>query len=161
MRETLYYVSWALGSMSGPPFIASFLAIVLSLFSFSVVAQTDEVPIRSPESIEGVTKVDAEGVVNLVNKLPSLLIIDSRLTTNRSFGYIEGSIGLPDTETDCQSLGQKINDKNRPVLFYCNGPKCGRSAVAIEVAKTCGYSTLYWFRGGIEEWRNKGYPLLK
>ena len=135
--------------------LASFLSFPLALIA------DDSVPIRAPEHIEGVTKVDAEGMVKLFNTIPNLPIIDSRLTTNRSFGYIEGSINLPDTETNCQSLAKVLPDKKQSALFYCNGPKCGRSAVAINVAKECGYSNLYWFRGGIEEWRQKGYPLLK
>lgn len=120
-----------------------------------------EPKIRSPEFIDGVTKVDAEGVIDLLGKSASLQIIDSRLTENRSFGYIEGSVSLPDSDTNCTTLSEKLPDKSQPALFYCNGPKCGRSAVALKIALACGYKTLYWFRGGIEEWRGKNYPLLK
>ena len=39
--------------------------------------------------------------------------------------------------------------------------KCGRSAKAIVIALQCGYSNIYWFRGGFEEWLSKGYPYLQ
>lgn len=127
----------------------------------SVPTQANEPEIRSPEFIDGVNKVNAEGLIQLLGQLPNLRIIDSRLTANRTFGYIEGSVSLSDSDTNCDSLSKTLSEKSQPVLFYCNGPKCGRSAVAVEIARECGYNALYWFRGGIEEWREKGYPLLK
>lgn len=138
-----------------------YLLLGTQLFgSVAIASQDDGVPIRSPEQVEGALRVDAEGLIALVSTKPGLTLIDSRLTTNRSFGYIEGSIGLPDSDTRCDTLAAIAPGKTQPLLFYCNGPKCGRSAVAVEVARECGYSNLYWFRGGIEEWREKGYPLL-
>lgn len=136
--------------------------LLFVLFSFPAASMGQEqVPIRSPEQIEGVVRVDAEELIDLVNRLPPLVLIDSRLATNRTFGYIEGSISLPDSRTDCESLARLSSDLKRPLLFYCNGPKCGRSALAAETALQCGHQEIYWFRGGIEEWRDKGYPLLR
>ena len=59
------------------------------------------------------------------------------------------------------SLARVISAKDRPVLFYCNGVKCGRSAVAVTIARQCGYTRLYWYRGGFEDWKRKNYPYLK
>jgi len=135
------------------PIIASAL---LCLISFSVVAK-----IVSPETIKGTTRVSAEEFIELISKIPNLTIIDSRIKSDRKQGYVEGSLSLPDVETNCNSLATKIKDKAAPTLFYCNGVKCGRSAKAIKVAVKCGYSNLYWFRGGFEEWLAKGYPYVQ
>jgi len=105
--------------------------------------------------------VDAEGVLALVEKMPRLVIVDSRIAMDRKQGYLEGSISLPDTETNCASLARVISAKDRPALFYCNGVKCGRSVVGVTTAKQCGYTHLYWYRGGFEDWKQKGYPYLK
>jgi rhodanese-related sulfurtransferase len=119
----------------------------------------------SPQEIRGATKVSAEEVFTLFGKTPDLVIVDSRLaagpSSGRANGYIEGSLSLPDTKTNCASLARIIQRKNTPSLYYCNGPKCIRSAKAIEVALKCGYTNIYWFRGGFEEWLNKGYPAIK
>jgi len=115
----------------------------------------------APENIPGVTRVDAEAVISLVEKTPRLVIIDSRIAMDRKQGYLEGSVSLPDTETNCASLARVISAKNRPALFYCNGVKCGRSVVGVTTAKHCGYTHLYWYRGGFEDWKQKGYPYLK
>jgi rhodanese-related sulfurtransferase len=143
------------------PRYLSLLLATLMIACLSRPVTSSEPEIRSPDSIEGVAKVDAEGLINLLGEMPDLQIIDSRLTANRTFGYIEGSISLSDSDTSCESLQKVVPEKSLPVLFYCNGPKCGRSAVAAKIALDCGYKQLYWFRGGIEEWREKKLPLLK
>lgn len=116
---------------------------------------------RAPDTIPNTTKVDAEGLIDTVVKYDDLVMIDSRIAMDRKQGYIEGAISLPDTETTCDSLAKLIPALNHAALFYCNGVKCGRSVKAIYVAQKCGYTNLYWFRGGFEEWSEKGYPFLK
>ena len=114
----------------------------------------------SPESIEGSTKVTAEEVLELAGSIPDLIIIDARIPGDRLQGYLEGSISLPDADTNCGSLAKVIPENKHPALFYCNGIRCGRSVKAVKIALSCGYSNIYWFRGGFEEWRSKGYPFL-
>ncbi len=120
-----------------------------------------EVPDKAPEQIPGVTRVEAEDLLTLVGEEPRLLIIDSRIRMDRRQGFIESSVSLPDTETSCASLQQALGDRHRPVVFYCNGVKCGRSGKAAQVATACGHSRIYWYRGGFEDWKQKGYPFLK
>ncbi|TDY04117.1 rhodanese-like domain-containing protein [Thiohalophilus thiocyanatoxydans] len=132
--------------------------ILLLVFLSNVVAADEEEII---EHIPGVNKVSAEELIELANQIPELLIIDSRIVSDRAHGYIEGSNSLPDTDTDCDSLAETIPDKTHPTLFYCNGPKCGRSANAVQIAKQCGYTNLHWFFGGFEEWQDKKYPYVK
>ena len=134
------------------------LVLIMSVLSTTVLSESSA-PIKSPDSIEGATKINSEELIELVNDVENLVLIDSRETSNRTFGYIEGSVGLQDTDTNCESLKNVIESTQSSVVFYCNGPKCGRSVTAANIALSCGYSNLFWFRGGIEEWRHKSYPL--
>ena len=115
----------------------------------------------SPETIEGTHRIEAEGLIQLVNRNESQVIIDSRISSDRKLGYIPGSISLPDTDTNCESLARLIPEKSDPVVFYCNGPSCRRSDIAVDIAVDCGYTSIYWFRGGIEAWRANNYPIAK
>lgn len=137
------------------------LAAVALMLSAAVTGAADVPKIVSPDEIEGSTRVDAEGLIELVDTMPNVTLVDSRIATDRAQGYIEGSVSLPDEVTTCAALGNILPGKDEPVLFYCNGPKCGRSAVAVRIALVCGYSQIYWFRGGFEEWKQKKYPYLK
>ena len=134
-----------------------------SLLFFVLVAITNahaEPIVPVPESIPGTQRVNAEAVIEVAGKFNNLVIIDSRITEDRKIGYIENSISLPDAKTNCKSLAKIISKKHTPTLFYCNGVKCGRSVVATKIALKCGYTKIYWFRGGFEEWKSKAYPFL-
>jgi len=114
-----------------------------------------------PLLVTGTIKVSAEELLDVAAKMPDLLIIDARIPEDRKQGYIEGSVSLPDVDTDCVTLAKVIPKKSTPVLFYCNGVKCGRSVKSSRIAIKCGYSHVYWFRGGFEEWKAKNYPFIK
>lgn len=133
----------------------SWLVLLLAGFSLTAWAAV------SPEFIEGTKRVSAEEFIGLVDKIQNLVVVDSRIPGDRKQGYVEGSISLPDIETDCKTLANTIPSKQAAALFYCNGVKCGRSAKAIKIALQCGYRNVYWFRGGFEEWLAKGYPYLQ
>ncbi len=124
------------------------------------IAISHAAEVVSPDAIPGTTKVDAEGVINIVNTIPDLTIVDARITADRKQGFIEGSLSLPDIDTTCATLAKILPRHSQPALFYCNGPKCGRSVKAINIAKECGYTSIFWFRGGFEEWKSKGYPYI-
>jgi rhodanese-related sulfurtransferase len=109
----------------------------------------------------GRNRVDARGVLTLVEKTPRLVIIDSHIAMDRNQGHLEGSLSLPDMETNCAALARIIPEQDRPALFYCNDIKCGRSSVAVKIARQCGYTRLYWYRGRFEDWEQKNYPCLK
>jgi len=117
--------------------------------------------IVSPAHIDGTTIVDAAGLIETVTQIPGLILIDSRIPADHREGFIEGSVSLPDTDTDCDSLAGIVPALTAPVLFYCNGIKCGRSATTATIAVACGYTRVYWFRNGMEEWQEQEYPLVQ
>ena len=44
-------------------------------------------------------------------------------------------------------------------MFFCNGPECWKSYKASRAAVAAGYPKVYWFRGGMPEWREKRLPV--
>ena len=132
--------------------------IFLIFMSFSVTAMAEKKD--SPLTIDGTKKVTAEEVIDLVTNLPDIVIVDARKSSDRDgAGWIEGSIALPNTSTNEESLAKHVASKDTPVLFYCNGVKCGRSVESSKLAVSLGYKKIYWFRGGWEEWTKKGMPV--
>ena len=117
--------------------------------------------IVTPETIEGVVNVDADGLIEKLMEIEALVLIDSRIKADRKEGYIEGSVSLPDIETTCDTLEAILENGSTAALFYCNGVKCGRSARAAQIALDCGYTEIYWYRNGMEEWQEKHYPLVQ
>ncbi len=50
-------------------------------------------------------------------------------------------------------------DRSRPIVFFCQGPKCWLSYNAALRAVALGYQSVYWYRGGIEAWAAAGGEL--
>lgn len=136
-------------------FVSKLLLPLLTFVSLPAVSGHEV-----PKNIFGAEIITAEGLLDKVLEHPELVIIDSRHKGDRAQGYIEASINLPDTDTDCNSLAKIISSYDTPAMFYCNGVKCERSANAIHKAVACGYKNIYWLRGGFNEWKAKGFPFL-
>ena len=115
----------------------------------------------APMSIDGARTVNAQQVIELIEKNPGLVILDNRQPADFSAGHIEGAMRLLDTDANAQSLAQHVKSKDATVLFYCNGLKCGRAAKAAKVAVDLGYTKVHYYALGMDEWRAAGLPLVK
>ena len=115
----------------------------------------------APMQITGATTVSAQQVFELVTANPNLVILDNRKAEDYAAGHIEGAVRLIDTDVSADSLAKHVNAKDTPVLFYCNGLKCGRAAKATEKAVQLGYGKVYYYALGMEDWSKQGLPLTK
>lgn len=113
----------------------------------------------APDEIAGTTRVTAEQVVDLATRLPNLVIIDSRYREEYAKGHIEGAVNLVGTEMTRADLARVAPGHDTPLLFYCNGERCLRSAAAARKAVEWGYRRIYWFRAGWQEWLAKHLPV--
>lgn len=137
-------------------FIAAAAGMLVAL-GLSTAAHADLAPLE----IEGATTVDAEGVIALVESTPDLVILDNRKEADYAAGHIEGAVRLIDTDINGEAdLAAHVATKETPVLFYCNGLACGRAAAAVIKAVGYGYENVHYYALGMEEWREKGLPLV-
>lgn len=148
-------------NLSVPKLSTRFLGSLLFCLSLSTgqVALAEEKP-HAPESIENVTILTAEQVIEKILADPELIVIDSRKKTEYLKGHIEGAINILNTKLKQEDLERIVPDKNREILFYCNGTRCMRSTDSIRKAKSWGYTNLTWFRGGWKEWSDKRLPMV-
>lgn len=113
----------------------------------------------APETITGVEIVSAEQAVAMILSTPQLVILDTRKKEEYEKGHIEKARSMPDVDMQSDSFSSQFPDKNIPILLYCNGINCLRSSNAAKKCLQWGYSRLYWFRGGWQEWMNKALPV--
>ena len=116
---------------------------------------------EAPREIKGATTLGSDGVVDLILKTPGVVIIDARREADFDDGHIEGAINIPDTDLTSEAvLAQAVRSKSTPVLFYCNGFKCGRAAHATTRAIQWNYANVFYFAAGMEEWKANRLPLV-
>lgn len=132
-----------------------FCSLLLASFSFTVKAE-----MLHTHGLEGVEIIDTETLIAMAQSDDQLILVDSRLRGDLAMGYIGGAKNLSHDDTNCTTLSRITADRNRSLVFYCNGVICDQSHSALKIAQQCGYRQLYWLQGGFEEWRNKDYPYL-
>jgi len=122
----------------------------------------------TPPNLPGVTVVSAEQARALMFK--GTLIVDARVAGEYVEERIKGAINIPYKEKSAKSpdfdarldkfdLAKLPPDRNTPVIFYCNAGECWKSYKASKVSIKAGYTKVYWLRGGIPEWKAKGFPV--
>jgi rhodanese-related sulfurtransferase len=125
--------------------------------------------ITTPDVVQGVTRVGAEEVAELGKQ--NVPIIDTRSQKEYDSEHVRGAILAPYLEKSLKEIDfdAKKDDfsaftalklaKDKPVVFFCNGPECWKSYKASRAALAAGYAKVYWFRGGMPEWREKRLPV--
>lgn len=142
---------------------SALLLTVLALASPCWVLAAD-----TPRELAGATVVGAEQARAMVDK--GVAIVDTRVAHEYVEQHIKGAISVPykeksakrpdfDPRLDKFDLTKLPADKAAPVIFYCNAGECWRSYKASKTAVAAGYARVYWLRGGIPEWKAKGFPV--
>ena len=122
----------------------------------------------TPLSLENATVVSALQLKDL--QANGILIIDSRIAAEYDESHIAKAVSVPYAEKSAKAfnfnpvvdrfnLSKLPADKNTGIVFYCNAGACWKGYKAAAVAINAGYKKVYWFRGGLPEWIEKGYPI--
>jgi rhodanese-related sulfurtransferase len=86
------------------------------------------------------------------------LVIDARNPEEYDEVHIMNAVNIPvaKLEKDPTLLP---TDKKQPIVFYCNGIKCGKSKKAAQIAAALGYSNLTVYVEGMPVWEEKGMSI--
>lgn len=134
--------------------LVAFLSFVLFV-GFAGGASAD-----APTEIPGATTVNAESLIDMILSVDGLVVVDARMSSDFDAGHIEGALNLSSSDTNAESLAAIIPSTDTPVVFYCNGLSCGRASEAVGIALEAGYSNVYYYARGMEEWYDLGLPVI-
>ena len=123
---------------------------------------------ETPATLPGVTVITAEQARKLADS--GVPMVDTRVANEFAQEHIKGAKSVPykeksakdvkfDPKEDSFDLARLPATKGSPVIFYCNAGECWKSYKASKVALDAGYTKVHWLRGGIPEWKAKGYPV--
>jgi rhodanese-related sulfurtransferase len=122
---------------------------------------------ETPPTLDGATVVTAEKVKDLQAK--GAVVVDTRVANEYADAHIKGAISVPykeksakapdfDASQDSWDMSKLPADKGASIVLYCNAGECWKSYKSAKQAVKAGYKNVYWFRGGIPEWKSKGLP---
>ena len=102
--------------------------------------------------------VDAEGLRALLEPEPKVVLVDVRqpLDVLAYSEMIPGAKRIPPKEV---LANPKLLPSDVDVVMYCTCEAQKTSLQIVRHARTLGYSRLKVLRGGLKEWKAKGYPV--
>lgn len=100
--------------------------------------------------------ITVEQAKELIETKQPLVILDVRTDLEFEDGHIEGAINIPVEELQ-QRLGE-LNPSDE-ILVYCRVG--GKSRRAMQILADNGFSRAYNMLGGIEAWKQTGYPTVQ
>ena len=119
----------------------------------------------TPRALPGATLVDAKAVGEM--QKAGAVFVDTRTEAEYKAGRVPGAMLVPYVEKshkdpDFNAADDKFDVSKLPpakdsvLIFACNGAECWKSFKASHAAVKAGYTKVYWFRGGLPEWRAAG-----
>lgn len=116
---------------------------------------------KAPAVLDGAMNISAEELVDLKAEFPNVVIIDTSVHDATNSSGIEGAHNLPERALSPIALAQLAGDKFTPVVFLDTDANSIHCYKAVRQAVILGYSNVYWFRGGLKEWLDKGLPVVR
>ena len=144
--------------------ITKFFLLTFALLSFAVSfnAPSSEAGNETGYAGHPYTVIDAEKLKEMKANEKNLVIIDSRGGKYFDGELIKGASQLSAGDTDEENLKKLgAKEKDTKIVFYCTNVNCPASAKAAAKASSLGYTNLYKYPGGIEDWKDKGLPITK
>lgn len=121
---------------------------------------------ETPSAIPGGTFVTVDQAKAQFDK--GALFVDARVAAEYAESHIKGALNVPFKEQfpkvaktgpeDKIDLAKLPGDKNKMMVFYCNGSPCWKGYKAADQAIKAGYKKVFWFRDGMPAWAGKGLP---
>ncbi|MFM2446588.1 MAG: hypothetical protein RI936_1035, partial [Pseudomonadota bacterium] len=130
--------------------------------------EKDGAKVATSISFKGPIKIAQEKLIlypevaKLVEQGPekgNFTLIDSRPLPRFQEGTIPGSINLPYPAWD-KFVGRLPTDKNKLLVFYCQGVTCMMSPNSLIKAEALGYKNVKVYREGWPEWTEKNVGVL-
>lgn len=93
------------------------------------------------------------------------ILLDLRGARDFELGHLPGARSLPyhlferDFEKTVAEGWPGADRATVPLVLYCYGNDCVRSRKGGTYAARLGFRNVVWFRGGVTEWQEAGYPL--
>jgi rhodanese-related sulfurtransferase len=107
------------------------------------------------------SEADAD-IVRQLSADPGTVLIDARVPELFKQGHIPGAISLPMSRFD-ELIGERRAQLQaaRLLVVYCSGPNCQDSYELALKLWGKGFKDLLLYRGGIEDWLEKGNVVAK
>jgi len=88
----------------------------------------------------------------------SMLVVDIREPSEHATGVAKGAVLMPIGQIS-KRIGELPAPKTQPFLVICNTQN--RSSRIVEQLQAMGYTNASYVKGGMSQWAQRGWPMVK
>ena len=103
-------------------------------------------------------ETNVDEVKKRIDRGDKLLLVDVREESEYAKDHLPGAIHLGKGVIE-RDIEARVPDLSKEMILYCGGGF--RSALAADNLQKMGYTNVISMDGGIRDWREKGFPLVK
>ena len=133
--------------------------LVLGLATVFIAVFSMQAYSAAPLEVKGATTIDTNQAKQMW--MDGALFLDPRTKSDYEVGHIPKAIHINRTNPEVYTAKNIIAmvDKVQPVVVYCNGVGCLRSARTSADLVSLGYQKVYYYRDGFPAWTFSGHPV--
>ena len=121
------------------------------LFAFAAIAAIP-VALAAEEAASSYKTINTEDLKAWLDRKPKdLVVVDARNPEEYQEVHIKGAISIPEPKWD-EYKHLLPAERSAPIVFYCNGVKCGKSRKAAKKATAMGYGNIWVYAEGMPVW---------
>lgn len=103
-------------------------------------------------------EIHADKIKEMLDAKETVIILDARTKDYDDGNRLPGAKFLPYNSSD-EAIEAAVPSKESMIIIYCTNPKCPASKFLAERMSTMGYTNLFKYPEGINDWIQKGYPV--
>lgn len=94
-------------------------------------------------------------LVGMYKNNEKFVLVDARSREDYDKSHLPGALSIP--LEDIKDYAGEL-DKDEKIVTYCGGFQCPASTEAAKMLMKLGFGDVRDYKGGIQEWTEKGYP---
>jgi rhodanese-related sulfurtransferase len=103
--------------------------------------------------------VTADELLRKLESADRLVLVDALAPMVYAHSHLPGAINLPPADIDPARVARQIPDRATEIVVYCSSPQCDDSVATAKRLQELGYTNVWHYAGGKNEWRDAGLPL--
>jgi rhodanese-related sulfurtransferase len=103
--------------------------------------------------------ITTDELKKMMNENKEFILIDTRSKEEYQEAHIINAINIPEKQFQ-QIAPDIIKVKDKMLIFYCSGVKCGKSKRTAKIAHEMGYTNLVIYNEGFPVWEERGLKIV-
>jgi rhodanese-related sulfurtransferase len=102
--------------------------------------------------------ITREALKGMIDRKEDFILVNTLSPESYEIQHIPGSINIP--VEDIEMKAENLLDKEKDIIIYCGSFECTTSTHAAKILDKLGYKNVYDYKGGLQDWKQAGFPLL-